>query len=257
MFTRLATTFTNHVYTLTLEPPEGKPPTLDHDVMDAWERALAEIENRLPALRAVVVRSASAKFFCAGANLRVMETIDRNSIGPWVERGHRLLNRLEALPVPVVARVEGYALGGGLELAMACDVIFASSSALFGQTEAKLGFVTGWGGSYRLVRRLGLARAKELVFSGRLVEAEEAVRIGLVEWQGTPVELEAKVAEFLAAVAGNGRVAIAEMKRLLTACPETNLDDNRTMEAEASRRALTDGDAAARLQAFLHKKAAS
>jgi enoyl-CoA hydratase len=257
MFTRLATTYTDNVFTITLEPPEGKPPTLDHDVMTAFERALAEAGLRLPELRAVVVRSASSKYFCAGANLRVMETIDRNSIGPWVERGHRLLNQLEALPVPVVARVDGFALGGGLELAMACDVIFASDAARFGQTETKLGFVTGWGGSYRLVRRVGLARAKELVFSGRLVEAEEAVRIGLAEWQGAPVELDAKVAEFLAAVRGNGQVAIAEMKRLLTACPETSLEDNRTMEVTASRRALTDGDAAVRLQAFLHKKAAS
>ncbi len=256
MITRLSTTFTDTVCTLTLEPPEGKPPTLDLDVMSAFERVLGEIEGR-PALRAVVVRSASPKFFCAGANLKVMETIDRDSIGSWVERGHRLLNRLEALPVPVVARVDGYALGGGLELAMACDVIFASGAARFGQTEAKLGFVTGWGGSYRLVRRVGLARAKELVFSGRLVEAEESVRMGLAEWQGTPAELDAKVAEFVAAVAGNGRVAIAEMKRILAACPETNLDDNRMMEVEASRRALTDGDASTRLRAFLQKKASS
>jgi enoyl-CoA hydratase len=257
MITRLSTTFTDTVCTLTLEPPEGKPPTLDHDVMGAFEQVLTKIEGQLPTLRAVVVRSASPKFFCAGANLKVMETIDRDSIGSWVERGHRLLNRLEALPVPVLARVEGYALGGGLELAMACDVIFASDAARFGQTEAKLGFVTGWGGSYRLVRRVGLARAKEVVFSGRLLEAEESVRIGLAEWQGTPADLDAKVAEFLAAVAGNGRVAIAEMKRILAACPETNLDDNRMMEVEASRRALTDGDASTRLRAFLQKKVAS
>jgi enoyl-CoA hydratase len=257
MTTLLTTTFSDAVCTLTLEPPEGKPPTLDHAVMDAFEQVLAAIESRAAELRAVVLRSASPRFFCAGANLKVMETIDRDSIVPWVHRGHGLLNRLEALPVPVVARVEGYALGGGLELAMACDLIFASASARFGQTETKLGFVTGWGGSYRLVRRVGLARAKELGFSGRIVDAEEAVRLGLAEWQGPPEGLEAKLREFLASVAGNGRVAVAEMKRIFESCPRTRLEENAAIEAEASRRTLSDGDAAERLQAFLRKKAAS
>ncbi len=254
MTTRLTTTLTEAVCTLMLEPPEGKPPTLDHAVMEAFERELAGIEARAGEVRAVVLRSASPRFFCAGANLKVMETIDRDSIGPWVRRGHALLNRLEALPVPVVARVEGYALGGGLELAMACDLIFASASARFGQTEAKLGFVTGWGGGYRLVRRVGLARAKELVFSARIVDAAEAVRIGLAEWAGAPAELEVRLAEFLAGVAGNGRVALAAMKRILESCPRTRLEENAEIEAAESRRVLTDGDAAERLQAFLRKK---
>lgn len=254
MTTRLTSTFSEAICTLTLVPPEGKPPTLDHTVMDAFERELADLEGRAGELRAVVLRSASPRFFCAGANLRVMETIDRDSIGPWVRRGHALLNRLEALPVPVVARVEGYALGGGLELAMACDLIFASSAARFGQTETKLGFVTGWGGGYRLVRRVGLARAKELVFSGRIVDAPEAVRLGLAEWQGAPDELETRLGEFLAAVQGNSRIAVAAMKRILESCPHTRLDQNVAIEAEESRHVLVDGDAAERLQAFLRKK---
>jgi enoyl-CoA hydratase len=254
MTTRLTSTFSEAVCTLTLVPPEGKPPTLDHAVMDAFERELAGLEGRAGELRAVVLRSASPRFFCAGANLRVMETIDSDSIGPWVRRGHALLNRLEALPVPVVARVEGYALGGGLELAMACDLILASSAARFGQTEAKLGFVTGWGGSYRLVRRVGLARAKELVFSGRIVDPAEAVRLGLAEWEGTPAELAVRLGEFLAGVAGNSRVAVAAMKRILESCPRTRLEENAAIEVEESRRVLSEGDAGERLQAFLRRK---
>lgn len=255
MSTRLLTTFSEAVCTLTLQPPEGKPPTLDYDVMAALEQVLADIEARLGEVRVVVVQSASPKFFCAGANIQVLETINRDTIVPWVYRGHALLNRLEALPVPVVARVEGYALGGGLELAMACDLIFASSAARFGQTETRLGFVTGWGGSYRLVRRVGLARAKELVFSGRMFDAEEAVRLGVAEWQGSASELDAKLREFGAAVAAGSRVAIGEMKAILAACPHTRLEENAALEAEASRRCLTTGDAAERLQAFLSRKA--
>lgn len=255
MSTVLTITSAGAVCTLTLRPPEGKPPTLDYAVLDALERALGEIESRLGAARVVVVRSASPKYFCAGANLKVLETIDRDAIVPWVERGHALLNRLEALPVPVVACVEGYALGGGLELAMACDVIFASAAARFGQTEAKLGFVTGWGGSYRLVRRVGLARAKELVFSGRMIDAAEAVRIGLAEWQGAAAELEGRLQGFLAGVVECSGPALAEMKQILAACPHTRIDENAALEAAASRRVLTDGDATERLRAFLRSKA--
>ena len=254
MSTQLSTTTAAGICTVTLQPPEGKPPTLDHAVMENFERVLGEIEARPADLSAVVLQSASPKFFCAGANVRMLETIDRDSIVPWVESGHRLMNRIEALPVPVVARVEGYAMGGGLELAMACDLIFASTNARFGQSETTLGFVTGWGGSYRLVRRVGLARAKELVFSGRLFDAEEAVRIGLAEWQGTPDELARHLDELLRAVAGNSRVAIREMKQILASCPHTGLEENAALEAAASRRCLTAGDAAERLRNFLKRK---
>jgi len=255
MSTRLATAYAGAVCTVTLHPPEGKPPTLDPAVMDAFDRVLTEIEARTPERSAVVLQSASPKFFCAGANVNVLETIDRETIGPWVERGHRLMNRLEALEVPVIAKVAGYALGGGLELAMACDLIFASGHAKFGQTETKLGFVTGWGGSYRLVRRVGLARAKELVFSGRMVDAEEAVNLGLAEWHGPPESLARHLAEFLGAVAANSRVAIREMKNLLASCDHTTLAENAAAESAASQRCLGEGgDGAERLRRFLTKK---
>lgn len=257
MHTRLTTAYAAAVCTVTLHPPEGKPPTLDPAVMDAFDGVLTEIERRAAELSAVVLQSASPKFFCAGANINVLAPINRDTIGPWVERGHRLMNRLEALPVPVVARVEGYALGGGLELALACDLIFASSHAKFGQTETKLGFVTGWGGSARLGRRVGVARAKELVFTGRLFDAAEAERIGLAEWQGTSEALAGHLAKFLTAVAANSRVANREMKLLLDASPRTTPAENAAGETTASQRCLgPDGDAAERLRNFLAKKQA-
>ena len=255
MSTRLTTTYADAVCTLTLHPPEGKPPTLDPTVMDAFDRVLDEIETRSANLAAVILQSASPRFFCAGANVNVLETINRDTIGPWVERGHRLMNRIEALPVPVIARVEGYALGGGLELAMACDLLFASSNAKFGQTETKLGFVTGWGGSYRLVRRVGLARAKELVFTGRIFDAEEAARLGVAEWQGAPAALDAHIQEFLAAVVANSRGANRATKHLLASCTHTSLAENAAIETAASQHCLgKDGDAAERLRNFLAKK---
>lgn len=257
MSTRLATAYAGALCTVTLHPPEGKPPTLDPAVMDAFDRVLTEIETRASELSAVVLQSSSPKFFCAGANIKVLETISRDTIGLWVERGHRLMNRIESLPVPVIARVEGYALGGGLELAMACDLIFASSHAKFGQTETKLGFVTGWGGSYRLVRRVGLPRAKELVFSGRIFDAEEAARLGAVEWQGPAEALERHLQEFLGAVSASSRVANREMKSLLDSCARTTLAENAAIETAASQHCLGEGgDAADRLRRFLTKNRA-
>jgi len=235
---------------LTLRPPEGKPPTLDHGVIARLDALCAEVETRAGTLVAVVVRSASARHFCAGANLEVMRTITAANVADWVHQGHRLMNRLEALPLPVVAVVEGYALGGGLELAMACDLIFASDTARLGQSEVKLGLVTGWGGCHRLARRVGLARAKELAFSARLVEAGEAARIGLVDWAGPAAELEARVREFTVAVAANSRAAVRETKAILAACAEGTVAESAAIEAAASERCLRDGDAPARLAQF-------
>jgi len=254
MTTQVLTSFDGPLCSILLQPPEGKPPTLDHEVITALDATLAAIEARAGALRAVVIRSGSPKVFCAGANLRVMETIDERTIVPWVERGHRLMSRLEALPLPVIARVEGHAMGGGLELALACDLIFASTAARFAQSEARLGLITGWGGSFRLVRRVGLARAKDLALSGRVVDAAEAARIGLADWQGTPEELDPHLAAWVAEVAANGAVAVREVKRLLAACANQPADPA-ALESAASVVCLRDGDAAARIREFLAGRA--
>lgn len=256
MHTSLSLAFAESVGTIELQPPEGKPPTLDHRLMDEFDTVLTQIESRAGELVAVVLRSRSPKFFCAGANLKAMETIDADTVAPWVRRGHGLMNRLEALPLPVIARVEGYAMGGGLELAMACDLIFASSNARFAQSEAKLGLVTGWGGCYRLARRAGLARAKELCFTGRMFDAEEAARLGVADWQGPADALDTYLATFLAAVAANGRVALRETKRILATVTTTGIEENATIEAEASERCLKEGDAPRRLQAFFESRRA-
>lgn len=250
MHTEISVDYRDSVGHITLRPPEGKPPTLDPELMDAFHAVLEEVESRASNLTAVVLQSASPKFFCAGANLKVMESIDHESVVPWVHRGHRLMNRLEALPLPVIARVEGYALGGGLELAMACDLIFASGNARFGQSEAKLGLVTGWGGCYRLVRRVGLTRAKELCFTGRMFDGEEAMRLGVVAWHGPADRLEPHLTKFIAAVAANSRAAVKEMKSILSTCETTSLEENAAIEAKASQRCLRDGDAAKRLKMF-------
>ncbi len=125
------------------------------------------------------MRSTSDRFFCVGANINALNDIDENSIAPWVLKGHQVFNQIEDLAMPVIAVVEGYAMGGGLELAMACDLIFASQEAKFAQSEASLGFIPGWGGTHRLARRVGVSKAKFYFYSGKMLGAQEAKEIGL------------------------------------------------------------------------------
>ena len=139
------------IATIFLQPPESKPPTLDLETLSELERCVEEIQSKQP--RVVLVRSTSNRSFCVGANINALKDIDENSIVPWVRKGHKVFNEIEDLVMPVIAVVEGHAMGGGLEFAMACDLIFASQEAKFAQSEASLGFIPGWGGTHRLTRR--------------------------------------------------------------------------------------------------------
>ena len=231
-----------------------KPATLDVQVLNELDTKLAGVESLTGSLRVLVVHSASPKYFIVGADVTALKTLDEETIVPWVQRGHEVFNRLEALPLPVVARVEGYALGGGLELAMACDLIIASPSARFGQPEARLGFVAGWGGSYRLPRRVGIARAKELFFTGRVVDAEEAYRIGLVDFVGSGDELDAYLNEFIDGVRACSPPAVAAMKAMLNRGGGISLEECCLEEQAASRCCLSTADTRQRVATFLERR---
>jgi enoyl-CoA hydratase len=173
-------------------------------------------------------------------------------MGSWIAEGHRLLDRLESLPVPVVAVVNGYALGGGLELALACDFIYATENARFGQTEAKLGFVSGWGGARRLSRRIGTARAKELFYTGRIIEPSEAFSLGLVNFVGDAEAVEARLIETVEAIEGASRTSVRELKLILTDPGERQAGLASAMaEAIASQSCIADADTKRRLSDFL------
>jgi enoyl-CoA hydratase len=229
----------------------GKPPTLDLDVLEALEACFDEIAGCVGDLRAVVVRSNSPRYFVVGADINALERLDVESIVPWIQRGHAVLAQLEDLPLPTVARVEGYALGGGLELAMACDLIAASEDARFGQPEAKLGFVAGWGGTSRLPRRVGRARAKELFFTGRIINAHEARRLGLIDFLGDVSAIDAYLADLLCDIRKCSPLALAEMKQLVNASPALDREGNCLAETAASVRCISQPDTVTRVRDFL------
>jgi len=231
-----------------------KPATLDYEVLNELEQCLKKIHVDSESLVALVVQGSSHKYFIVGANLRILKTIDKDSITEWVRRGHEVFDMLEDISLPVIAKVTGYALGGGLELALACDFILSSKNAFFGQPETALGFIPGWGGSYRLPRRIGEARAKELIFTGKIIGAEEAYQIGLVNFVGTEEELEEYVSSTIQNITQNSRLAISIAKRLVRSSMTSDMQVNYQKESLASSVCLASGDTQQRLKEFLRKK---
>jgi enoyl-CoA hydratase len=241
-----------NIATVSLEPPGNKPPTLDLEVLQQLEACVVEIERKKP--RVVVLRSASERFFCVGANLNALKDIDEHTIAPWVLAGHKVFNQLEDLPMPVIAMVNGYAMGGGLELAMACDLIFASDEAKFAQSEASLGFIPGWGGTYRLARRIGTSKAKFYFYGGQLSDSRQAAEIGLVDLVAAPGELESEVNSYCQSVLKTNPNSIAQFKKILSDQDRASRDENANIEASHSVSCLQDPDTKQRLHDFLSKK---
>src|SRR2546429_5490722 len=199
------------VATLTLDRPKALN-ALDAATLRELARAIREL-RRDESVRAVVVTGAGEKAFSAGADIRAMAAMSAAEGHAYSRLGHEVLGRLEALPVPVVAAVNGIALGGGLELALACDLIVASEKARLGQPEINLGLIPGFGGTQRLVRRIGQTRARELIYLGHMVAAEEALRLGLVNRVVPHERLAGGAAEPPAQVAAQAPVAPAPAER--------------------------------------------
>lgn len=234
---------------LVLDAGPDKPPTLDWAVLSSMAEHLTDLERDPP--RALIVRSEHPKYFCVGAHVQVLETLDENNIEPWVQAGHAVFNRLAELPYPTLAAVSGYALGGGLELALSCDVIFADRTARFGLPEARLGFVPGWGGGERLADRIGIAQTKHWFFTRHLADASEAMATGLIQRLADDDNLPDLCAAFLDAMSESSGVALASFKSLLSARASTDPAAN---AAYASALCLADPDTAGRIASFLSRK---
>ncbi|MBX3012153.1 MAG: enoyl-CoA hydratase/isomerase family protein [Caldilineaceae bacterium] len=229
----------------------GQPPTLDLDVLDRLADVLERIEEEHEDLRAVVIRSNSEKAFVVGPNLAALRELDTANIVTWVQRGHEVFNTLAELPLPVIAWVEGDVLGGGLELALACDLILATDNAKLGLPEAKLGLVSGWGGSHRLPRRVGLAQAKAMFFTGAILDARRAYEFGLVDYVGIREAVQKYLDQMVEGIRSCSPLAVAQMKLLLDDSLDTTVDENALAEASAAIRCLNHPDTQQRIAALL------
>lgn len=189
---------------------EGRPFVLNRRTMAEMNTLLDEVERRRP--RALVI-TGEGKFFCAGADIKEMLAMDGRELHEWALLGGRLNTRLEALEMPVIAAVNGMALGGGCELALACDLRCASMAARFAVPEVTLGTICGAGGTQRLPRLIGETRAKQLIFTGQTISAQTALEWGLINSVQTAGTLLEETLALAGAIAQNSPFAVSRAKR--------------------------------------------
>jgi enoyl-CoA hydratase len=221
-------------------------PTLE-ELSDRLQEVAGESETRV-----VVLTGSGEKAFVAGADIKYMSGLDGAEAEAWGGLGHRCGQLLETMPKPTIAAINGFALGGGCELALACDLRYAASSAKLGQPEINLGIIPGWGGTQRLARACGLGVAKELILTGRLVDADEALRLGLVNAVHDPV-LE-KAHEVAALLAAKSPLALAAAKRALNHALQGDYVEGLEREAAEFSGLFETVDAKEGLNAFAEKR---
>ena len=206
-------------------------------------------------IKVLILTGEGDKAFVAGADIATMRDYTPLEGKYFSARGHELLFRLESLPIPVIACVNGFALGGGCELAMACDFIYAADSAKFGQPEINLGIIPGFGGTQRLARLVGKSRAKELCMTGVMMSAQEAKDIGLVNKVFPKEELWEETIKVAKLLAAKGKVSIRAVKETIDRGYDQDLRTGCHMESEAFGMCMASPDAREGMGAFLEKMA--
>jgi len=242
------------IYLLTVDRPKAlnalNAATLD-EIASALKQVAADDKARV-----LLVTGAGEKAFIAGADIAEMQNATIEQAREISERGSQVMHALEALPVPVIALVNGYALGGGCELALACDWILASENAVFGQPEVNLGVPPGFGGTQRLPRRIGSARALELLTTARQVKAAEAATIGLASHIYPASELMAKGLEAARTIAAKGPIAVRLAKRAVQRGANLDLFTACALETDLFAQAFGTQDRKEGMSAFLEKRPA-
>jgi len=242
------------IYLLTVNRPQALN-ALDAATLDEIAKAVMTVAGDAAA-RVLLVTGAGEKAFVAGADIAGMQDMSLEQAREFSEKGTRVMHSLEALPVPVIALVNGYALGGGCELALACDWILASDIAVFGQPEVNLGIPPGFGGTQRLPRRVGPARALELLTTARQVKSQEAVAIGLANHVYPASELRAKGLEMARTISAKGSIAVRLAKRAVQNGLNLDLFAACALETDLFVEAFGCEDRKEGMSAFLEKRPA-
>ena len=206
--------------------------------------------------RALIITGDGEKSFVAGADISEMATLDRIGGCAFGQAGADLFRMIETLPIPVIAAVNGFALGGGCELAMACDIRLASNKAKFGQPEVGLGIIPGFSGTVRLARLVGMGYAKEMIYTGKIIRADEALRIGLVNAIYEPEALMDAAMEMAKKIAANAPIAVRYAKTCINEEWDMNADDAIEFETELFGRCFDTEDQKEGMRAFLNKEKA-
>ncbi len=239
------------VLTLTLDRPEALN-ALNAQVLDDLSAELDRVD--LHSVRCLIFTGAGEKAFAAGADIAAMADMSPEEAAAFSRRGNQVFRRIEAFPLPTIAAVNGYALGGGCELAMACDIRLCSENALFGQPEVTLGITPGFGGTQRLMRLVGMGKAKELIFSARNVKAPKALEIGLVNAVYPPEELLPAAKKLGARIAKNAPIAVRACKAAMNEGIDLPMDEAVDAEIREFSGCFETEDQKRGMAAFLSKQ---
>lgn len=226
---------------------------LNSAVLIALRDAFASLATST-SVRAIILTGTGERAFAAGADIKAVHTQPPNRARQTARLGQEVTLAIEATPQPVIAAVRGFAFGGGCELAVACDLRIAATDAVFAQPEVGLGIPPGWGATQRLPRLIGLERAKDMIFTGRRVGAEEALRIGLVSQIVSPESLMAVAHETAATIARQAPLAVAAAKRAINSALDLPLAVGLAYEAEVFALAFATNDQREGMTAFIEKR---
>ncbi len=232
---------------------------LNLEVLGGLQLAINKLNTTLKtspegAPRVVTISGSGEKAFVAGADIKLMHGKSANEVREFITLGQQVMNQLEALPLPVIAVVDGFAIGGGLELALSCDLIVVSERAKLGQAEVNLGIIPGFGGTQRLFRRVGAGMAKRLIFTAENITGEEAYRIGLADYFVTQAELETRVNAICELISQKGPLAVAAAKRAIQFGYEPAAGAGLKNEVEEFIKTFSTVDGNEGLSAFVEKR---
>jgi enoyl-CoA hydratase len=248
----LVSTSEDGITTVTINRPKFLN-ALDIQTLQEMEDAFEKLATD-PNTRSMIIRGGGEKAFVAGADLKAMSTMTAVEGRNFSILGHEVFDAIEKLPYVVIAAVNGYALGGGCELALACDFRFGSTTAKFGQPEVNYGIIPGFGGSQRLARLIGKGYAKEMIYTGDMINAEEAYRLGLINRILPPEELIPACEEVCRKIMKKGPLAIASAKDAIDRGLKMDLDSGLSYEAQVFGNCFATLDQKEGMKAFLEKR---
>lgn len=236
---------------LTINRPEALN-ALNDQVIGQLDKVLDSVDTN--AVRCLIVTGAGQKAFVAGADIAQMSGLTKAEGEAFGKLGNDVFRKLETLPIPTIAAVNGFALGGGCELSMSCDIRLASDTAVFGQPEVGLGITPGFGGTQRLARLVGMGKAKELIYTARNIKAPEALAIGLVQAVYPADELMAEAEKMASRIAGNAPIAVRACKKAINDGLQVDIDSALAVEEKLFGSCFETRDQVNAMTAFVEKR---
>lgn len=225
---------------------------LNSQVLDDLNEVIDSVDT--DAVRCLILTGAGEKSFVAGADIGEMSTLTKAEGEAFGKKGNDIFRKLETLPIPVIAAVNGFALGGGCEISMSCDIRICSDNAVFGQPEVGLGITPGFGGTQRLARLVGPGMAKQMIYTARNIKSDEALRIGLVNAVYTQEELMPAAKKMAAGIAKNAPIAVRKCKKAINDGLEVTMDEAIVLEEKLFGDCFESYDQKEGMAAFLEKR---